>query len=305
MKQKYLIIGIAASLIGSLHVTAMKYVFNGGIDPNIYNFLRFGITALVSLPFIFIQSRFINKINLKYAVLMGLNLAAAVFCYSWAIRLSQASYVAIITLISPIVFVVVSVLVDRGRVEAKSLAGLGLAVAGTLLIFILPIAVKQNLEFSFYGTATVLLLLQSVFNAGIVINGKKANLAGMRMVTLIGVSSLVCLLIFGILSSKSLGNGLGQFKEINLLYGASFSGLVIGFALRPVDIRVYEKLGPAVIAILSYLSTLASIVVPIILLGEKISKEMIIGASLIMLGVYVIEHHKGEHHKHFHIFRHG
>lgn len=174
------------------------------------------------MPFIFIQSRFINKINLKYAVLMGLNLAAAVFCYSWAIRLSQASYVAIITLISPIVFVVISVLVDKGRVEAKSLAGLGLAVAGTLLIFILPIAVKQNLEFSFYGTATVLLLLQSVFNAGIVINGKKANLAGMRMVTLIGISSLVCLLIFGILSSKSLGNGVGQFKEINLLCGASF-----------------------------------------------------------------------------------
>jgi drug/metabolite transporter (DMT)-like permease len=202
MKQKYLIIGIAASLIGSLHITVMKYVFNGGIDPNIYNFLRFGITALVSLPFIFIQSRSINKINLKYAVLMGLNLAVAVFFYSWAIRLSQASYVAIVTLIGPIVFVVVSVLVDKGRVEAKSLAGLGLAVAGSLLIFILPIAVKQNLEFSFYGTATVLLLLQSVFNAGIVINGKKANLAGMGMAALIGISSLVSLLIFGLLSSN-------------------------------------------------------------------------------------------------------
>lgn len=304
MKQKYLIIGISASLIGSLHIAAMKYVFNGGVDPNIYNFLRFSITSIVSLPFIFIQAKSVNKINVKYAALMGLNLALAVLCFSWAIRLSPASYVAIVTLISPIVFVIISVLVDRVRVEAKSLAGLSLAVAGILFFIILPIAIKQNSGFSFYSTATMLLLLNSVFNTGVVITGKRANLAGMGMPCLIAISSLVSLFIFGAFSFKSLSNGFSQFRDIKLFYGAAFSGLIIGLALRPVDIRVYEKLGPAVIAILSYLSTLISILVPIILLGEKLSMEMIIGAGLIMLGLYIMEHHKGEHHKHFHILRH-
>jgi drug/metabolite transporter (DMT)-like permease len=304
MKHKYLIVGIAASLIGSLHATVMKYAFNGGVNPDLYNFMRFGIAALVSVPFIFKHTKSINRVNLKYAILMGVNLALAVFCYSWAIRLSQASYVAIIMLISPIIFVIVSVLVDKGRLEPKSIAGLSLAVTGSMLIFILPIAIKQNSEFNFYGTATMLLIAQSVFNSGIIITGKKADLAGMNMICLIAISSLVCLSIFGVLSFRSLAGGLDQLKDIRLFYGAAFSGLIIGFALRPVDIRVYEKLGPSVIAVLNYLSILASIVVPIVALGEKISQEMVIGASLIMLGVYVAEHHKSKSHKYFHIFKH-
>jgi len=43
---------------------------------------------------------------------------------------------------------------------------------------------------------------------------------------------------------------------------------------------------------------------PIILLGEKLSPEMILGGILVLTGIYVMEHHKSTHAKHAHFARH-
>ena len=68
-----------------------------------------------------------------------------------------------------------------------------------------------------------------------------------------------------------------------------YSGIVVTFAARSLWIAAYERIGAASSGGLSYLETLLSILLPLIILGERLSVELIVGAVLIMYGVYMTQ----------------
>jgi drug/metabolite transporter (DMT)-like permease len=93
---------------------------------------------------------------------------------------------------------------------------------------------------------------------------------------------------------------------------AIYSGIVASFMARSLAVKSMEQTGAAVRSGLSYLETLMGITLPLLILGEQLSVEMMIGAVLILFGIYLAEssgkHHwfkmGGKYHPH-HEYHHG
>ncbi len=299
-QQYWFVIGLISVLIAAPNATIIRYT-TSMIDPSVFIAIRFFIVSLLTLPYLLKHKRKINSANSKYILKSALFMAIAVFAYVWAIKLSQASYVAILTLLTPIVFVIDSMRMTNDKISKKAFIGLVLAIVGALLIVVLPIALKDNGSFVFYPAATILALINSLTFPLAIINYRKANENGVPMVSLMSITSIfifcisfIFIIALGLdISNISMGSWLG------ILY----SGLAVAFLARILNIASYEHIGSVITSILQYLETLIAIVLPIVLLNENISKELVIGGALILMGVVIAEYHKTPHHKHIHALK--
>ncbi|MCA9332398.1 DMT family transporter [Candidatus Saccharibacteria bacterium] len=292
-------VGLIGVLLAAPNATVIKYSL-GEIDPFLFNTLRFLAIALITLPFLIKDRKLINKTNFKQAILAGFFMAAAVMSYVWGIKLSQASYVSIVTLITPIIFILLSAKLTGEKISNKSVAGITIAAIGALIIIVLPVALKQSGEFIFYPLATLFILLNCISFPLAMIYFKKSNESGIPMPSLLSISSfVVCIsnaMFLGTVKNTQVING-------KVIFGIIYSGIVVALISRALNLASYEHIGSVVVSALNYLETLVAILLPIIILDEKLSTEMVIGGILILIGVYVVEYHKSAHHKHHHAFR--
>jgi drug/metabolite transporter (DMT)-like permease len=299
---KWFWLGLMATIIGSPNGTIIKITV-ADLDPSYFNFLRFGLIFIVTLPYLILKIKRINKSGFKYAVLAGITLSIAVTVWVEAIKLSNASYASLITLVTPVFFISYSVKLNNESISKKSAAGITLAALGAFVMIFLPIAAKGGvLGGQFYPLATLLLLSNSASYPLATIAVKKSNDSGVPMASIISVSSLVIFIINGamMLINKPVSTSIDGGAVTAVL----FSGLAVGVIHRMAAIKSYEHIGSVASSALSYFGSFLSILIPVFVLGEQLSLSMVAGGVLILLGIYIIEHHKSEHHKHFHVFRH-
>jgi drug/metabolite transporter (DMT)-like permease len=299
-KNFWFLVGLLSVVLAGPNATIIKYSL-GSIDPFLYNSLRFLLVALVTTPFLLKDSRRLNKKNLKLAATAGLYMAVAVTVFVWAIKLSGASYVSIVTLITPIILMIYSAKLVGEKVTYRALAGISLAALGAMVIVVLPVALAQSGSVHFKPLATVFALGNCLTFPLSIIYFKKANQAGIPMPSLMSISSwlvfvasALCLLIFG---------GVTTVVQHQAWFGIFYSGLVVALLARALSVVSYEHIGSAVIGSLFYVETFIAITLPLIFLHEKLSVELVAGGILILVGVYVVEYHKTVHHKHHHLFR--
>jgi drug/metabolite transporter (DMT)-like permease len=299
---KWFWLGFLAVVLGAPNGTVIRFTISD-FDPIYFNFLRFSLIFLVTLPYIIINRSKLNKSGLKYTAYSGITFAVAVFCFVEAINSSQASYASLIGLASPIFFITYSVKLNNESISRKSAAGITLAALGAFIMIFMPLAAKGgSLSGQFYPLATILMLLNCVSYPLGTIYVKKANDEGIPMVTIIGLSALIIslssLLILPITHPSA------TKLDWKVLIAVLFSGLIVGVVHRIAAIKSYEHVGSVVSSALGYFGSFLSILIPVFVLGEKLSLAMVAGGVLILLGIYIIEHHKSEHHKRFHAFRH-
>lgn len=80
-----------------------------------------------------------------------------------------------------------------------------------------------------------------------------------------------------------------------------YSALVVALLVRALNVKVYEHIGSAAQGGLSYAEAILAIIIPILVLGEQLSIEIVIGGGLILLGLFVLEnHHQWRHREHLH-----
>ena len=85
--------------------------------------------------------------------------------------------------------------------------------------------------------------------------------------------------------------------------GILYSGIIVAFVSRDFGIRSYEHLGAGVSSALGYAENMLSVAIPVVLLGERLSIELIVGGAPILLGVYITVHHRAAHHRDMHLLR--
>lgn len=302
-KHIWFLVGIVGILLAAPNSTVIKHTVEG-IDPTLFNALRFGLLAVCLTPYIFFKRKAFTKQSLKYSLYVGLFMAIAVVTYVWAIRLSQASYVSILTLVTPVVFILYSMKLDSQRINRRSFAGISLAAAGAFTIVALPIVINQNAGFVFYPLATLFILGNCLSFPLAIIFSKKAHQAGVPVMATLGVSSWVIVAISMLMIPLTLNASTLPSATPSLLFGILYSGVVVALMSRILNIVSYEHIGAVVNAALSYTETLIAVILPVFILHEKLSIEMVLGGILILLGVYVVEHHKSAHHKYAHLHRH-
>jgi len=301
---KWFLAGLLAVLIAAPNAAIVKYGVES-VSPLVYNTLRFSIVTIITLPLLIRTRHHFTKRNVRYSVISGLAMTGAVFSFITAIKLSQASYVSILTLITPIVFVLMSNRVTGEKINRRSMLGLTLTMIGAMVIVLLPIAIRQSGDFVFYPMATLLSICNSIFFPIAIIYYKKANDDGVPIFTLMSFSTGVVAICSAtaLLFTYALNIVPVTKPDTPAIVAALYSGILVALIARSLGVKSYEHIGALRTSALTYLENFLAILVPIIFLGEKLSAEMILGGVLVLIGVYVVEHHKSVHHKHHHIFR--
>ncbi len=303
IKHIWFFVGVVGILLAAPNATVIKHTVEG-IDPTLFNALRFGLLAICLTPYIFLKRKAFTRQSLKYSLCVGFFMAIAVVTFVWAIRLSQASYVSVLTLITPIVFILYSMKLDSQRINRRSFAGISLAAAGAFTIVALPIVVNQKAGFVFYPLATLFIFGNCLSFPLAIIFSKKAHQAGVPVMVTLGVSAWVIVVISVLMLPLTWNSSTLPTVTPSLLFGILYSGFVVALISRILNILSYENIGAVVNAALTYSETFIAVILPVFVLHEKLSKEMVIGGTLILLGVYVVEHHKSLHHKYAHLHRH-
>jgi drug/metabolite transporter (DMT)-like permease len=130
---------------------------------------------------------------------------------------------------------------------------------------------------------------------------KKANEMGVSMVTLIGVSSLVVAAI-SFVFLVTIGGDMQLPQGADWLRIA-YSGIAIALISRMSKVWSYEHIGAATTSAVMYLETFLAILLPVFVLHERIAVGTVIGGTLVLIGVYLVESHKLLAHKHHHFWR--
>ena len=194
-KYKWFLVGLLACLISTPNNTVMKFS-SQEISPNMFNIIRFGFVAAFTLPLLVRHIRRLKGIALKYSIISAVFMCVAVIVWPWAIAKSTASYASVLTLLSPVIFIILSVKIDRQSLNRRSLAGISLAAAGAFLIVAIPILINQpNSQFVFYPFATLLIAINLVVFPLAVIYMKKAHQAGVPLVSVISLTSWITLFV--------------------------------------------------------------------------------------------------------------
>ena len=291
MKNKHLVwflLALLGALLAAPNAMVLKFA-TGNIDPYYVNMLRFGIVAICCLPLMITQRKLIRKKQVRYAVFAGMSLAIAVLSFTKAIEMSEASYVSVIVLLLPIMLVLYSAVVYREKLTSKAFIGVGLAFAGAAFIILVPYLFRQHTKMTFYPGATILALIDCVFYPLSVIFIRKANQAGMSMITVVGISATTV----SIISAGAFligGRSGGAFTVLDWLC-VLYSALAVALVSRMLRVWTYERIGVAITSVLTYLDTFVAILLPVLILGETLSASVWVGGAIIMIGLYFVESH--------------
>lgn len=298
-------VALIAALLAAPNGTFIK-VAADSFDVLTLNALRFGLIAIVMLPFVVYMWRRFNRKNTKYSILMGLCMSVAAFSYSMALSLSQVSYVSVIELSMPVIFIVYSILMTREKIRTRSIIGIAVAMTGAFLIVALPVLGNGEAGTSINILATVFALLQCLTYPLAIIFSRKANEHGLPVMVSFGISAIVVTIISASLSLLFM-NPLSYTADMSLevIVAIVYSALVVALIARTLNVLSYERIGSVAVSGVSYVESLVAILIPLVILGEQLSVELLVGGALIIIGVYFVEtvHHKRSH-RHIRLMQH-
>lgn len=288
---KWSFVALIAVLLAVPNATVIKVAVEN-IDPALFITIKAALVSIVLAPYILVKRAQISRQALKSAVFSGFFMSISTVSYAFAIEASKASYALMLMLLVPVISVLYAVRFDGKTVSHRSYAGMSLAAAGAFCIVGLPIVWRQEAGAGFYPLATALMVLVVLSFPLTVIFSKRAHQDGAPLAAVQGISSMVvfvCALTVSLFTVEAFS---GIDTSATTIFAIVYSALAVSFAARALSVAAYERINVALYSSLGYLEILMAVTLPIILLGEKLSREMVIGGILILVGVYAVEHHK-------------
>ncbi len=274
------------------------------IDPYMLNVVRFLLAGLVFLPFLLKDLRAIlrrGKKGLKWLLIATASLVVAGTTYTMALAQAPASYIALFGLVSPVMIVAFASLIMRERISKRAFSGVVIAGMGAFILAAVPLLATNKVELQIYPLATFLAVVSAIGYPFYVVAAKEVTRFRIHVFSVISFSSLATSLaslgIWFVATDRSLPE-----PTPVMLLALLFMGVVVLGISRSLSFFSYKHLTSPVLSTMFYLESLLAVMLPVVLIGEKVSFEMLIGGLLIMLGVYVSGHHIRIH-PHHHVMK--
>lgn len=295
--------------IGSLNAPIIKHV-TASLNPLMFNSVRFGLAAALTLPFFLSNLRKLSKRNTYYSVLSGVCLFISALCFAVAIDLSTATYVALLTLLHPVMLVIFSIKMTNDKIDAKRMTGFSLAALGALLVITAPLMSSGQTDIRFYPAATMLVLIMIVAYPLAIIFTRKANESRVRLpiVSAIFIQTFTIFLLSTLttIATDNLESPTAIISNKDTILAILYSGVFICIVDRVLNVKSYEHVGSAVNGGLAYMGIFISIIVAVATLGEQLSLTAVLGGIIILIGVVITDHKLSrKHHHNQHLLRHN
>lgn len=282
-----------------------------GNEINCYLLLafRYCVSALILLPFVVEAFRKQKKALIKKLpiIIVSCALLSLGFpLYGAAVSLSSVSFVEILLLFTPILFSIISFGVVKDKVSRNSIIGLLFAILGAAIITVIPIFLGNGAVIVFGWLPVFMVAVYMIAAAVEPVFMRRMNEQGVSILALMCISTIFCTITSSIYAINDAG--VQVFGEISNLSSAGWAMLIylgittcIAAAMR---YKAYTHIGTSTHATLNYLSSFLAIAAPIIVLGESLSWEVVLGGILILVGVVITRQHThkyGRKHKRKHL----
>lgn len=291
-KQKWLFVLaiLTTVLLSAPHATAIRVAVDSA-DPYYWLIVKLTLVAVFCLPWVVrhFKTIFSEKI-IKYTVGSMICSAVALIAATLSVHASQASYVSIMSLSFPVIFVIISAWMLKERLSHRTIAGVTLAMIGAAVVVLVPIALS-NQGVAFYPLSTALSLLVGVSSAIGTILMKQVHEKKVSLIATLGVNVLFAAIVSGFMFLW-----FGDFTrvpvDLNFWLLAIYSAFAVTLFGRLVTVWVFSRMGSATTSLFMYGQTFLSIIIPVVLIGEQLSLPMIIGGTCMLIAIYIIESHK-------------
>ncbi len=249
-------------------------------------FLRFFISALIILPFIFKKIKIAKEDRKNLIIMSLLSITIQIPLLFFGLKLTPSINAPIILSFGPIILIIASILFLKERPTSKVIAGTLISLLGIMAIIFRPI-----LESGFSGSilGSMLIFLATICGVIQIILLRKLTvrndpLALVFWMFLIGSIPLLPF-VFWEAQSFSLISDITVKGLAGILYAIYFSSILAHyfFVYGTKYIKASE------VGIFSYVDPIATIVVAIPLLNEHITPIYVVGAILVFLGIFIAE----------------
>lgn len=273
----FFLVLLSAVAYGAMPILA-RFAYQSGSEPFTILFLRFTLAAMIILAIMAIgRIPLPRRRTMFLLILLGVTCyVGQAVCYFMALTLADASLVALLLYLYPVLVTVLSALLFKERITRLKLAALGLALLGAMLI------VGQG------GSGKPLGIALGLGAAAIY---SLAILAGARLLK--SVPALPA-------SAVIMGSAGVVFGGIVAVRGPVWPGdvsgwlAVVGLAVVAGVIAIgaflagLERIGPVNAATLSTLEPVVAVGLAALLLGERLSGLQLGGGALILGAVVLL-----------------
>lgn len=283
--------GTAAAILAAMSfgsaVVFIRYAFQAGVVPITAAFLRFTIAALILMVLLSLSRRW-SPISARRAItLLGLGMVmytTAGVTWLTAFSLIPAWLVSLIVALHPLVVTLGSWLFLQERLYWPQILALLTVLAGSACLFWRP----------FEGAAWTgigLMLLNVLVSAAYILIGQRwtRDLPPLTSAIWLITGGMLGTLIYGLL-----------FQQLSFTFAPGGWLWIILFALISTVLAVsmlwwgVNLIGPSRTAILGSFEPVFSIVLAVLLLGERLWPLQIVGGGLILAGMFLVQWHPGD-----------
>lgn len=269
-------------------------------SPTVFLTYRFFLSSLVALFYFTLYPRMIPKtshhvhhamLHSGGVIILGLGLLFFGFNYTDSLTGN------LLAATGPLFSTLFGALLLRERVSKHEAVGLGLAMTGSILTIVTGSGINTS---GLWGAAligNVSILLSRMADALGGVATKQALKKGMNPIALTHISFFMGFIFFSILTVTKLG-GIGNLAmlimqapleaHLGVAYMAFVSG-TFGYFLYNTALNIIE-LGES--SIFTYLTVLWGAPLSVLWLGDKLTPQFLLGASVIALGVFIAEWHR-------------
>lgn len=267
-----------------------------------YLMYRFVLASLLSVPILIYYASKIKKIRAKLPAiflveLLGTTVALGLL-YAGLARTS-ALEASLATTTSPLFVVLAGTWFLREREERHELAGLGLALLGTVLLVSLPLLLGMDSFKSLSLEGNILIMGQNIATALYFVLAKKhyAKLPKLLVASLSFIVGAVSFLLFsfweaGFSTSTFLSAVTVDLQAPSVWIAAGYMavfGSIIGLTAY---IKGQDGIEASEASLFGYLQPLVYIPLAVIVLGDKLHSVQLVALVLILIGVFVAEKRK-------------
>ena len=265
-----------------------KLSYNAGVSVDALLLVRFGLAGVVLLTVALARGAFRGLS--RHAVLVGLGMgvfgyAAQAGLYFSALARIDASLVALILYVYPVLVMAGAVLLGRERASRRRVWALGLALAGIGLV----LSGAATAHFDVLGA--LLALGAAIVYTVYILTGDRADIPPLALAALVCTGAFGSFLLTGLLRGGGgpLLSGTGfDFAPVGWLWLGALS-IVSTVAAILLFFAGMARVGPSVASILSILEPVVTVVAAAAVFGEHLTATQWFGGALVLSAVLIVQ----------------
>ncbi|MFF1818582.1 DMT family transporter [Kribbella sp. NPDC058245] len=278
---------LSAAAFGAMAVFG-KLSYDEGVSVDALLLVRFGLAGLVLLTIALARGAFrgIPRRSVLTSLGMGVfGYAAQAGLYFSALTRIDASLVALLLYLYPILVMVGAIVLGRERASRRRMWALGMALAGIGLVLSGASSGRFNL------TGALLAMSAAVVYTCYILVGDRTTAA----VPPLALASLVCIGAFGTFLIAAVVRGsdgplaeLGSIQPTGWLWLATLS-LVSTVAAILLFFAGMARVGPSVASILSILEPVVTVAAAALVFHEHLSPLQGVGGAVVLAAVLIVQ----------------